>query len=224
MDDVILTASDIAKLYTIDHKREPILTSVQLQVCRGEVVAIVGKSGSGKSTLLNILSGLDSADAGSVMVDGQDIAKLSGSKRAAWRLRHVGFVFQDHGLQSYLSVEQNILAPAIFAKQNGEAMKSRCSELMDQLGLTERRTQRATNLSGGEAQRVGIARALINSPAIVFADEPTGNLDSASADSVLQAFQQITIQNGTSVIVVTHDERVASQANRVMRLQGGLLV
>lgn len=221
---VILEASNITKSFVIDKQRVQILREVSLQVYSGEIVAIVGKSGSGKSTLLNVLSGLDVPDEGGVLISGRDMSSMKRNARAKWRLQHVGFVFQNYNLQNYLTLEQNIMIPSIFSGEQQDSMRVRCADLIAQLGLEGRKAQYASKLSGGEAQRVGIARALMNSPRIIFADEPTGNLDPANAQSVLDAFLETSRLNGAAVVVVTHDEKVAAFAHRIVRLEGGQLV
>jgi ABC-type lipoprotein export system ATPase subunit len=199
-----------------------VLDSVELDVARGELVAVVGRSGSGKSTLLHLLGGLDRADAGEIELDGVRVDKLDERGLTAIRRHKIGFVFQAFHLLPELSGAENVLLPARLARDGVEAAP-RAEELLDRLGLARIARRLPSELSGGEQQRLAIARALINDPALVLADEPTGNLDEESGAAVLELLARAA-ESGRAVILVTHDRSATGMADRVLRLEGGRLV
>lgn len=206
----MLTAANITKSYG----SLQVLQGVDLGVGKGEIVSIVGKSGAGKSTLLHILGTLDRPDGGQLTIDGQDVFGLNDKQLAAFRNRHIGFVFQFHHLLPEFTALENVCIPAYIAKTEQAAAHSRAKELLDYLGLAGRLNHKPNQMSGGEQQRVAVARALINSPAIVFADEPTGNLDSESSEELHKLLFQLRDELGQSFIIVTHNEELARISDR----------
>jgi lipoprotein-releasing system ATP-binding protein len=198
----------------------PVLRGVELGLPREGTLAIRGASGSGKSTLLQIMGGLDRPTSGRVLADGADLSRLSSRDLARWRGRNIGFVFQSYHLMPELSVLENVCLPAWLNGVDGEA---RARELIGEVGLTERIRHRPGELSGGEQQRVALARALINDPALVLADEPTGNLDAENRGMVLKLLLDLTSQRKKALVLVTHDDEVARRASRVMDLRDGIL-
>lgn len=197
-----------------------ILKGIDLQIQKQEIVAIVGASGAGKSTLLHILGTLDRPDKGTVVLNGTDIYALSEVQLAQFRNQQIGFIFQFHNLMAEFTALENVCMPAFIAGQNQQA---KGKELLKMLGLANRASHLPSQLSGGEQQRVAVARALINDPAIVFADEPSGNLDSATARELHQLFFELRDQLGQTFVIVTHDETLANLADRKIVMQDGYL-
>lgn len=219
----VLEARALAKTYVSGGSQVRALDGVDLAVERGEFVAIMGPSGCGKSTLLNLLAGFDRPSAGEVWLGGQRIDGLSEAELARLRRRRIGFVFQFFNLLSALSVAENVELPLLLAGQRRQAARRAASRLLNELGVAERRNAAPALLSGGQQQRVALARAMANSPDIVLADEPTGNLDSAAARGVLELFGHAR-RRGQTLLLVTHDARVAAAADRVIRLRDGRIV
>jgi lipoprotein-releasing system ATP-binding protein len=223
---VILRAQNVHKSYRMGATRVVVLKGVDLLVREGEFVAIVGASGSGKSTLLHILGGLDRPDKGLVQFQGRDVNRMGARELNRYRNETVGFVFQFYHLLDELSVRENVILPAMISRSiAGWLMTRRWAgrrgdELLDQLGLRERARHKPYQLSGGERQRVAIGRALMNQPKLLLADEPTGNLDSATGSGILNVFDQLH-QAGQTIVLVTHDERVARRAQRIIALVDG---
>jgi putative ABC transport system ATP-binding protein len=201
-----------------------VLAGVDLDVAAGEIVAVTGPSGSGKTTLLSVLGGLEPPQQGSVVVGGTDLAALRGDGLADYRRRTVGFVFQDFGLLGALTAQENVELALTFAGMSTRRRNRRASELLEAVGLTARAKHRPSALSGGEQQRVAIARALANEPALVLADEPTGNLDEHATDGVLALLFSLPAEHGCTVVVVTHNPIVAARAHRRLALRGRVLV
>ncbi|NJC26830.1 ABC transporter ATP-binding protein [Neolewinella antarctica] len=201
-----------------------VLKGVDLTVGKGEIVSIVGKSGAGKSTLLHILGTLDRPDSGILEIGGQDVFKLSEKALSAFRNKQIGFVFQFHHLLPEFTALENICLPAYIAGTDEAAAQKRAKELLSYLGLTERMDHKPNQLSGGEQQRVAVARALINSPAIVYADEPSGNLDSVSSQELHALLFQLRDDFGQSFIIVTHNEELAGISDRRLEMLDGILV
>jgi ABC-type lipoprotein export system ATPase subunit len=226
MNDVILKADGICKSYRIGAAQVDVLRGIHLTVKRGEFLAIVGASGSGKSTLLHILGALDKPDKGIVSFEGRDLNSLRMRQLGIFRNKTVGFVFQFYHLLDELSVLENIFLPAMVSKSvigwfmHRRWAKKRAKELLDQLGLSERAGHRPYQLSGGERQRVAIGRALMNEPKLLLADEPTGNLDSATGNGILNVLEKLN-QGGQTIIMVTHDEKIAHRAGRIVTLADG---
>lgn len=220
---IIIRTTDIVKEYKIGKQKIRAVDSVSLEVNKGEFIALVGASGSGKSTLLHLLGGLDKATSGEVVVNGQEIRKMSDRRLSQFRNQTIGFVFQSFYLQPFLTLRRNIEVASMPQRMKRAERKQRIEELARQVGLYDRLNHRPRELSGGQIQRAAIARALLNRPAIILADEPTGNLDSANSRDIIQLFQQIRERYATTVIIATHDTEVAAQADRVITLKDGRL-
>ena len=222
MGSVLVRAGGLTKTFGKGHAQVRVLDGAELEVARGEFIAVVGRSGSGKSTLLHLLGGLDRADSGEIEVDGVRIDRLDERGLTAIRRHKIGFVFQTFHLLPELTGAENVLLPARLARDGVEAAP-RAEELLERLGLARVARRLPTELSGGEQQRLAIARALINDPALVLADEPTGNLDEESGADVLDLLRRLT-DSDRSVVLVTHDRAATRIADRVLRLEGGRLV
>jgi len=201
-----------------------VLKGVDITVQTGEIVSIVGSSGAGKSTLLHILGTLDKADEGHIWLDGQQVDLLEGKKLAAFRNRHIGFVFQFHHLLPEFSALENVSIPAWIAGRKKKEVADRAAELLTTLGLANRMENKPQELSGGEQQRVAVARALINNPSIVFADEPTGNLDSVHAKELHELFVQLRNDFKQTFLIVTHNEELAGMSDRVLHMKDGRII
>ncbi|MCC6461403.1 MAG: ABC transporter ATP-binding protein [Saprospiraceae bacterium] len=217
---MVLQAKDIYKSFG----QLPILKGVNVEVSRGEVVSIVGKSGAGKSTLLHILGTLDNADQGQITINNTAVRNLSPRPLAAFRNRHIGFVFQFHHLLPEFSALENVCIPGFIRKQEEAAVKQRATELLDFLGLSHRLQHKPTELSGGEQQRVAVARALVNQPDIIFADEPTGNLDSAASQDLHRLIRRLSDEYRQTFVIVTHNKELADLSDRCLEMRDGLLV
>ena len=219
----IIRVRGVEKSYGEGKARQSVLRSVSLDVAAGEMVAIVGQSGSGKSTLLNIIGGLDLADAGEVFVEGRDYAQLDDAALSRLRNEQIGFVFQQFHLLDHLTVVENVALPSFFAGGRGGA-EARALEALGRVGLRELGDRRPSSLSGGQKQRVAIARALFHRPRILLCDEPTGNLDSETGRDVVGFFQSLNRDEGVTMLIVTHEERVSQAAQRVVRIADGKIV
>nr|WP_330407796.1 ABC transporter ATP-binding protein [Clostridioides difficile] len=200
------------------------LKEVSLQVMKGEFVSIMGQSGSGKSTLLYILGGLDTPTSGKVYMNGADISHFNDEKMSIIRRRNIGFVFQFYNLIPNLNVEENIMLPLLLDGKNLKDYKNQLNEILDIVGLTDRRKHTPRELSGGQQQRVAIARALIGKPEILFADEPTGNLDSKTGIEIIDLLNKINRDNGQTIIMVTHSPEAAKSSSRTITVSDGLIV
>lgn len=201
-----------------------VLKGVDISIPTGEIVSIVGSSGAGKSTLLHILGTLDTADEGTIWLDGQRIDQLSGKKLAAFRNRHIGFVFQFHHLLPEFSALENVCIPGWIAGRKKNEVQERALQLLETLGLKDRTDNKPQQLSGGEQQRVAVARALINNPSIVFADEPTGNLDSTHARELHELFVRLRNEMNQTFLIVTHNEELAGMSDRVLHMRDGKII
>jgi putative ABC transport system ATP-binding protein len=197
------------------------LKDVSLEIREGEFIAFTGPSGSGKSTLLQIIGGLDKPNEGTIVINGQNIAKLSDRALSKFRNQTVGFVFQFFYLQPFLSLQTNLAVPGIFARMKPQEFKARAQELAQSVGLGDRLSHLPKELSGGQMQRAAIARALLNKPKLILADEPTGNLDSTNGEAIIELFDKVRKEFGTTIVVVTHDPKVAAHADREIVLRDG---
>ncbi|PYX81782.1 MAG: ABC transporter ATP-binding protein [Acidobacteria bacterium] len=219
-----IEAENLRKTYRVGKIEVPALRSVSFTVQRGEFVSIVGPSGSGKSTLFYLLGGLTRADSGRIVIDGDDFSKLSDAERTTMRKRKIGFVFQKFNLLPTLDANSNIQIAQDIAGKNGQNDPAYVRKITDLLGLSKRLHHRPSELSGGEQQRVALARALVNQPAIVLADEPTGNLDSQNSEIVLSMLRQSNRELGQTIMMITHNPEAASYANRIIHLRDGQIV
>jgi ABC-type lipoprotein export system ATPase subunit len=223
--DPAIRAVDVTRRYGAEAAPVYALRGVTLEVQRGERVALLGKSGSGKSTLLNLLGGLDRPTAGGLTVAGRDLGRLSGRELSRFRSAAVGMIFQSFNLIPSRTALQNVELPMIFAGVPPRARRAEARQALEAVGLGERLEHRPAQLSGGESQRVAVARALVNRPQVLLADEPTGNLDSATAHDVVRLIHDHVASHGTTLILVTHDEELAASCtDRVLRLKDGQLV
>lgn len=221
----ILDIEKLEKSYKLSKKdKVKVLSEVNLKVKKGELVAIMGPSGSGKTTLLNIISGIDSADGGRVLFNKNDLINMSKSQLALFRRHKMGMVFQEFNLIDSLNVKENIMMPMILDKREMEKMEAKTQELTQLLGISDILNKNVYEISGGQKQRAAICRALVNEPDIIFADEPTGNLDSKSTKDVMNYLSKVNEDLGTSVLMVTHDSFAASYCSRVVLLKDGKII
>ena len=218
----MLEASNIHKIYTAGKKDLPVLKGVDLSIKKGEFAAVIGPSGAGKSTLLHILGGLDTPSKGKVDFEGRDIYSLNDKALSKIRNSRIGFVFQFYHLLPEFNVLENVMMPALISGE-GAGLKDRALQLLDEAGLAARVAHFPAQLSGGEKQRVAIVRGLINSPALLLCDEPTGNLDSKTGEEIVALIKRISVKNKMSVVLVTHNVELAKAADKVYHLRDGLL-
>jgi putative ABC transport system ATP-binding protein len=218
----ILQTENLTKSYTSAGKQLTVLDHVNMQVEAGSTMAIVGPSGSGKTTLLGLCAGLDSATSGSVLLNGIRLETLSEDKRAEVRNQYVGFIFQNFQLLPTLTALENVMVPMELRRQTN--VRAKAMELLDRVGLKERAHHYPVQLSGGEQQRISLARAFANTPKILFADEPTGNLDAETAERVEQLLFALNREAGTTLVIVTHNNELAAKTNHIVRIKGGKLV
>ena len=200
-----------------------VLKGIDLHIDKGEVVSIVGPSGAGKTTLLQIMGTLDKADSGTIEIDGVDVSRLSSKKLSDFRNQHVGFVFQFHQLLPEFTALENVMIPAFINGKGRSSAKERAMELLDFMGLKDRASHKPNELSGGEKQRVAVARALVNHPAVIFADEPSGSLDSKNKQELHQLFFDLRDKFGQTFVIVTHDEELAKITDRTIHLKDGMV-
>ncbi|MDD0824505.1 lipoprotein-releasing ABC transporter ATP-binding protein LolD [Mannheimia sp. AT1] len=219
----LLRCENISKFYDEGEQKVQVLKEVSFSMNAGELVAIVGSSGSGKSTLLHTLGGLDQPSSGEVWIRGQSLQKLSSDKLALLRNQNLGFVYQFHHLMADFSALENVMMPMLIGKQNKTEAANRAEKMLQAVGLSHRITHRPSALSGGERQRVAIARALVNNPALVLADEPTGNLDQKTTESIFDLIQQLNQEQNIAFLLVTHDLNLANKLSRRLVMRDGVL-
>lgn len=224
MSDVIVKTEGLAKRYRRGKYQIDVLSDLNLSVSRGDFIALMGPSGSGKSTLLNLIGGLDTPSEGSVEVDGQRIDRMNAGQLAKWRANHVGYVFQFYNLMPNLTALKNVELPLLLHKMSAKERQRRAMVALTVVDLADRAKHRPAELSGGQQQRVAIARALVTDPTLVICDEPTGDLDRASADEILSLLSILNKDHGKTVIMVTHDPKAAEFAHHILHLDKGQLV
>ena len=221
---VVVETQDLSKLYKLGAEKVAAVSEASIKIQQGEFVAITGESGSGKSTLLHLIGGLDKPSEGKVIVDGHDISQLRDGKLSEFRNKTIGFVFQFFYLQPFLNTEVNLEVPGMFAHNPKNERKKSAQELAEAVGLADRLNHLPKELSGGQMQRAAIARALMNKPKVLLADEPTGNLDQTTGGAIIDLFEKIREVYGTTVIVVTHDRGISRRADREIMLRDGKVV
>jgi putative ABC transport system ATP-binding protein len=224
MSESIVTIRDLHKVYHRGGERIDVLQGVNIDIPSGDFLALMGPSGSGKTTLLNLIGGLDTPSEGSIAVAGDRIDKMSGGKLAAWRARHIGFVFQLYNLLPVLTAARNIELPLLLTKLSKAERRKRVEVALSVVGLADRAKHYPRQLSGGQEQRVGIARAIVTDPTLLLCDEPTGDLDRKSGDEILDLLQALNRDHGKTIIMVTHDPHAAERARRTLHLDKGVLV
>ena len=220
----IVEARGVERVYDTGKVRVPALNGIDLSVARGEMVSVMGPSGCGKTTLLNCLSGLDSIDGGDILVDGVSLASMTDRDRTTYRALHMGFIFQFYNLMPVLTAVENVELPLLLAHRPGTQARRRAMEALDLVGLADRASHVPEEMSGGERQRVTIARSLVNDPAIVWADEPTGDLDSDRAIEISDLMCRLNSERGLTFVIVTHDIAVGRKAQRLLRMLDGRIV
>lgn len=220
----IISIKNVFKKYKVGKQSVEALQDVSLSIGKGEIVAITGASGSGKSTLLQIIGCLDKPTSGTVAIGGKITTKLGDAALSSLRQNSIGFIFQSFYLQPFLRLNDNMAVPAMFTNKNPKEISAKVAGLLQHVGLSDRAKHYPKELSGGQIQRAAIARALVNNPRIILADEPTGNLDSTNSDSIIELFQNIRNKLGTTIVIVTHDAKIASQADRIVELKDGAII
>lgn len=220
----IIEVKDVCKVFGSKENSNTVLDNVSLNIEKGEFVSLMGESGSGKSTLLYLIGGLDKPTSGNILIDGKDINAIKEKELAVLRRKDIGFVFQFYNLVQNLTVEENIMLPVIMDGRKEKDYKERLEEILDIVGLKEKRKSLPNQLSGGQQQRVSIARAIILSPEVILADEPIGNLDSKSGEDVMNLFKTINKEEGITILQVTHSEESAKYGNRIIKLKDGKIV
>jgi putative ABC transport system ATP-binding protein len=220
----LVRIADVHKFYSRGSERVDVLKGVNITIPKGDFLALMGPSGSGKTTLLNLLGGLDQPSSGTLEIGGVKINELSGSGLSKWRSRHIGFVFQLYNLLPVLNAQRNVELPLLLTKLSGAERKKRAQIALKVVGLADRTTHYPRQLSGGQEQRVGIARAIVTDPDLLLCDEPTGDLDRKSGDEILDLLQTLNREHGKTIVMVTHDPRAAERARRTLHLEKGVLV
>jgi putative ABC transport system ATP-binding protein len=224
MSNSLVTVRDLHKVFQRGGQRIDVLQGVNLDIPQGDFLALMGPSGSGKTTLLNLIGGLDTPTEGSITVAGDRIDKLSGGKLSAWRARHIGFIFQLYNLLPVLTAARNVELPLLLTKLSKSERRKRVQVALSVVGLAERMHHYPRQLSGGQEQRVGIARAIVTDPTLLLCDEPTGDLDRKAGDEILDLLQTLNREQGKTIVMVTHDPHAAVRAKRTLHLEKGVLV
>jgi len=220
----LVDVQELTKTYRRGNETVPVLAGLHLSIEAGDYVALMGPSGSGKSTLLNLLGGLDKPSSGRLLIDGVDLAPLSADELATWRAQTVGFIFQMYNLLPVLTAQENVELPLLLTALSASERAERAMAALRLVGLHDRARHRPRELSGGQEQRVGIARAIVTDPKLLLCDEPTGDLDRSSGDQILDLFDALNREAGKTIIMVTHDPRAAKRAKRILHLEKGVLV
>jgi putative ABC transport system ATP-binding protein len=224
IENTLIEIRDLSKVYERGKQKVEVLHGIDLDIARGDFLALMGPSGSGKTTLLNLIGGLDTPTSGSITVDGQRIDRLGGGALAKWRAAHVGFVFQFYNLMPMLTAQRNVELPLLLTKLSGAQRKRNASIALQLVGLEDRGSHKPGELSGGQQQRVAIARAIVSDPTLLVCDEPTGDLDRQSAEDVLGLLRELNREHGKTIVMVTHDPKAAEYANHTLHLDKGTLV
>jgi putative ABC transport system ATP-binding protein len=224
MSEALVQIRNVSKVYRRGKQSVPVLENLSLEIARGDFLALMGPSGSGKTTLLNLIGGLDQPTSGEILIDGERIDRLSSGALAAWRARHVGFVFQFYNLLPVLSAERNVELPLLLTRMGGAERLKRARTALEIVGLKDRARHKPKELSGGQEQRVAIARAIVSDPSLLVCDEPTGDLDRATADEILRLLQRLNREYGKTIVMVTHDPKAAEFARHTLHLDKGVLV
>lgn len=222
--EALVKIRDVHKYFTRGNERIDVLQGVNLDIAKGEFLGLMGPSGSGKTSLLNLMGGLDQPSAGTIEVGGTHIGALSGGQLSRWRSHHIGFVFQLYNLLPVLTAERNVDLPLLLTKLSKAERKKRVDIALRVVGLSDRAKHYPRQLSGGQEQRVGIARAIVTDPTLLLCDEPTGDLDRKAGDEILDLLQALNRQHGKTIVMVTHDPHAAERANRVLHLEKGVLM
>ena len=222
--ELLIEIRDVFKIYRRDAFEVPVLNGINLSVPRGDYLALMGPSGSGKTTLLNLIAGIDRPTRGEVIVEGKDISRFNETMLAAWRSRHVGFIFQLYNLIPVLNAFENVELPLLLTHLNKKERREHVETALSVVGLKDRMTHYPRQLSGGQEQRVAIARAIVADPTLLVADEPTGDLDARNAEEILDLLHQLNSDFQKTILMVTHDPKAAARATRVLHLEKGLLV
>jgi len=223
MTDILAHLRGVSRTYLKGKERVEVLHNLDLEIPRGEFLALMGPSGSGKTTLLNLLGGLDKPTAGTVTVDGSELSSMSNSKLSDWRATHVGFIFQFYNLLPVLTARKNVELPLLLTSMSGSERARRADIALEIVGLSDRAKHYPRELSGGQEQRVAIARAIVSDPGLLLCDEPTGDLDRETADEILMLLQTLNREHGKTIIMVTHDAQAASYAKRILHVDKGRL-
>ncbi|MBT04279.1 MAG: macrolide ABC transporter ATP-binding protein [Euryarchaeota archaeon] len=220
----VMQATQLWKIYASGDSTIQAVRGVDVTIGEGEMIAIMGPSGCGKTTLLNVLSGIDEPNSGEVMISGKPMYSVSDDDRTQMRAENLGFIFQDFNLLPVLSAVENVELPLLLLGKSATEARNTALEALESVGLGDRSDHRPTELSGGQQQRVAVARAIVHHPKVILCDEPTGNLDSATSDTVMHLLKEINEKLGTTFLLVTHDKEIASQCSRIMRMDDGLII
>lgn len=221
MGEDIIKIKNIKKVYRMGHERISAINNISLNISKGEICCLLGKSGSGKSTLLNLVAGLEKPTKGEIIFNSRHMEKMSEDQLADFRQQYVGFVFQSYNLLSTLTALENVTLPLIFKKISKKERNNRAMEMLKAVGLSDRANHKPSEMSGGQQQRVSIARAFINKPQVVFADEPTGNLDTKTTYEMMDLITGLAVQNNQTLVIVTHDLEISAYADRIIHLSDG---